>query len=468
MTNKRLGQMLVESGHITGEQLIRAIQSQRALGGRLGTCLLEMDVLTEDKLLDALSHQLRVPAAHIDQLRGIDDEILGLIPARIALRCQAIPFFASNTDLLVATLDVRDLGLLDELAFCSNRRIRPHIANEVRIFEALEKYYGHEIPPRFGHLLDRLNRSRYMWDESAKILLGASAEEPVQWQGLEALEAGWAEEKRLIRPAASRSSRALGRSSAPGRPSSPAIASSVAAPTPQPMATPPAPAPPSMPATSAAMNAVAASTAAAVPVPTIPMPTIPAPLVAPEPVLADAAPKDAEPFPASSQPGYRPLTLQEVDAQLAIEPDRQKIGEILLAYLGQKFSRCAVLTVRKNLVKGWLARGEGFDIRQFQGLELPLDQPSALLNLQNGSDLFVGPLAPMPTHRLLARAWGGELPKDCVMIPLRIRERMVCVLYGDCGARGVGGVDLESLRRLTEKASHALELCILRKKLQRL
>ncbi len=443
MTNKRLGQMLVENGAITGEQLIRAIQSQRALGGRLGTCLLEMDVLSEDKLLDALSQQLRVPAAHIEQLRGIDDEILGLIPARIALRCQAVPFLASNTDLLVATLDVRDLGLLDELAFCSNRRIRPHIANEVRIFEALEKYYGHEIPPRFGHLLDRLNRSRYMWDESAKILLGASAEEPVQWQGLEALEAGWAEEKRLIRPAASRSNRAPGRPSTPAPTSSPAQAS----------AAPVAPSPP------------VAEAAAAVAT----MPQVPPPSSSPTELLqADNLARVSEPFPTPTQPSRSTLGLEEVDAQLAREPDRQKIGEILLTYLGQTFSRCAVLTVRKNLVKGWLARGEGFDIRQFQALELPLDQPSALLNLKKGSNLFVGPLAPMPSHRQLAKVWGGDLPTDCVLIPLRIRERLVCVLYGDCGDRGLGSVDLESLRRLAEKASHALELCILRKKLQRL
>ena len=41
VTTKKLGQMLVERGWITGEQLIRAIQSQRVVGGRIGTCLLE-------------------------------------------------------------------------------------------------------------------------------------------------------------------------------------------------------------------------------------------------------------------------------------------------------------------------------------------------------------------------------------------------------------------------------------------
>ena len=202
-TQKKLGQLLVERGAITGEQLIRAIQSQRALGGRIGTCLLEMDVVTEDHLLEALSQQLSVPAAHIETLRAIDDTILEMVPAKVAVRCLAVPFAASDTEIQIATLNVHNLSVLDELAFCCNRRVRPHIANEVRIFEALEKYYGYECPARFGHLLDRLNRSRYMWDESAKILLGASV--PMEWHGLEVLDTQWNEQRRLIRPAASRS-----------------------------------------------------------------------------------------------------------------------------------------------------------------------------------------------------------------------------------------------------------------------
>lgn len=185
---RKLGQQLVDRGWITGEQLIRGIQSQRMVGGRLGTCLLEMDVLTEDRLLDALSEQLKVPAARVEQLRGIEDETLKLLSPKVASRCQAVPFFSTRNQISVATLDVHDLGVLDELAFATNKKVVPHIANEVRVFEALEKYYGFELPKRYGHLLDRLNRSRYMWDESAKILFGkhdAGAPNDVVWSAAE-------------------------------------------------------------------------------------------------------------------------------------------------------------------------------------------------------------------------------------------------------------------------------------------
>ena len=376
---KKLGQLLVERGAITGEQLIRAIQSQRAVGGRIGTCLLEMDVLTEDHLLEALSQQLAVPAAHIDSLRGIDDDVLDLVPAKVALRCQAIPFAASETQIQVATLNVHNLALLDELAFCSNRRVRPHIANEVRIFEALEKYYGYECPARFGHLLDRLNRSRYLWDESAKILLGSSVE--MEWQGLEVLESQWEEQRRLMRPAASRSQR-----STPQRPST-----------------------------------------------------------APE-------------------PSRRSMTTTEFEHLLTGKTDRDRIAQLLLSFWGQSFSRTLLFRITKGAARPWKAHGVELDPRWNELLEVSLGEPSIFHQLAQGAEGHLGPLPPLPAHRRLSKLWGGELC-ECLLLPLRIRGRLVAIAYGDRGARGLAGIDVDALRQTVQRAAVALELCILKKKM---
>ena len=427
-TTKKLGQLLVERGCITGEQLIRAIQSQRVVGGRIGTCLLEMDVLTEDKLLEALSQQLSVPAAHVDELRTISEHVLKLIPSKVASKWQAVPFFVDETDVRVATLNVKNLACLDEIEFCTNRRVRPHIANEVRIFEALEKYYRIECPRRYGHLLDRLNRSRYMWDESAKVLIGASEAE---WNGgrhdMASADAGSADAGRagngarrdkVMRPPASRSTRSLGE-------------------------TPPSP-----------------SSAAARPAkdPLSPI-TWPA-------TLESGAVEDSPVATRGGSPAVpETLTLMDVENLLAGQADQKSIGQILLRFLGQSFSRCAIFAIRNGAVRGWLHRGESFDGPLFHSLEIRLDRPSAFLGLAKGADFFFGPLAAMPSHRMLARCWGGELPEQCLMLPVRLRGRLISVIYGDCGPSGLQGIDLELLKELAEKAAIAFELCILRRKL---
>jgi hypothetical protein len=426
----KLGQLLVARGAITGEQLIRAIQSQRALGGRIGTCLLEMDVLSEDHLLDALSHQLAVPAATIEELRQIKDNVLELVPARVAVRCQAIPFAASDSKIQVATLNVHHLTVLDELAFCSNRRVVPHIANEVRIAEALEKHYGHQCTPRFGHLLDRLNRSRYLWDESAKILLGAAA--PMEWQGIEVLEAQWNDQRSLMRPAASRSQRAASQ-----RSNSPKVVLPGVVP------------------------AVAPGTTLAGTTP---------PRAAGSVTLSEIAPQAFPPqTPNLATPRRsRRLGLEDFERLLALETDRERIGEVILRFLGQFFSRAALFRVSQDKIRGWMARGVGVDSWMFKALELSLGEPSIFRDLARGSDLYIGSMQPLPNHVRLAQVWGGELPQNCLFIPLRIRSRLVSVLYGDCDVRGLGEVDIEVLRKLSHKATAALESCILKKKLNQL
>ncbi len=448
VATKKLGQLLVENGWITGEQLIRAIQSQRVVGGRIGTCLLEMDVLTEEKLLEALSDQLRVPSAQIEELRAIGGEVLDLIPSKVASRWQTVPLSADRTDIRVATLNVRNLACLDEIEFCSNKRVLPHIANEVRIFEALERYYGVECPRRYGHLLDRLNRSRYLWDDSAKVLLGGGQRERGASSKRRSVDSTTHEAGGLMRPAMARSAVGLGM---------------------------PSPTPPSPPGNEAI---IWPSKVARDPVDRDPVDRDP---VARDPVARDPVARGAEdppstvasagdsPVPAaipSSSPETGPLSFDDVESLLATQSDRKSIGQTILRFLSQSFSRCAIFAVRPDGIRGWIYRGEGFDAALFQALDLKLDQPSAFLGLIKGAEFFSGPLAPMPAHRELASCWGGELPQQCVMMPIRLRGRLISVLYGDRGALDLKGVCLEQIKELSEKAGIAFELCILRSKLR--
>lgn len=413
-TTKKLGQMLVERGWITGEQLIRAIQSQRVVGGRIGTCLLEMDVLTEDKLLEALSSQLSVPPAQIEELRAIDREVLELVPSKVASRWQAVPLSAGRHDVRVATLNVKNLACLSDLEFCSNKQVKPLIANEVRIFEALERYYGIECPKRYGHLLDRLNRSRYLWDESAKVLLGGAQAE--RGGGTATASGNGRRQARMMRPPASRSTKSL---------------------------------------TAVRRDAPAAAER--------PAPERPAPERGEAITWPPAADDRGN---GAAQAARGALTLDDVERLLAEKRDQKSIGRIILRFLGQSFSRCAIFSVHTDSVRGWLHHGEGFDADAFKTLDLKLDQPSAFLSLLRGGAHVLGSLPPSPAHRALARCWGGELPQECLMMPIRLRGRLISVLYGDRGALGLDGIQIEQIRDLSEKAAIAFQLCILRRKLQ--
>jgi hypothetical protein len=112
----------------------------------------------------------------------------------------------------------------------------------------------------------------------------------------------------------------------------------------------------------------------------------------------------------------------------------------------------------------WMAHGDDIDQEAFARYSVDFNEPSIFLNLREGSGFHIGPLAPMESHRELTLCWGGGLPRDCLALPVRLRDRLVLVVYLDGGNRGLGGVDIEQMRRLTTLAAAAFERCILHKK----
>jgi hypothetical protein len=167
---------------------------------------------------------------------------------------------------------------------------------------------------------------------------------------------------------------------------------------------------------------------------------------------------------AESRPRPAPATLDLALAALAEVTDREEVGDLLLGFLGARYRRVALFQASRQGVSAWRAAGAGIDPQAFSSFAVGFDRPSIFLNLRGGSGLHLGPLAPMPAHRELAAAWGGELPRDCVMMPVRLRERLVAVLYADRAESGPAGLHLEELKRLTDATVAAFERCILHKK----
>lgn len=427
----KLGQLLVARGWITVQQLNRALTTQQVVGGRLGTCLIEMDFITEDNLLKGLSEQHGVPTVSLDDLRGIPEEVIGLLPDKLARRCRAVPFRVVGTRLDVAMLEPRNLAMQDEIAFASGKRVMVHVAHELRIIEALERYYREEASSRFSMLAERLNRARYFWERDKQ------PEPPKAEDELARLPP-------MVRPALQR----------PAAPVAPPVAAKTAAPP------PPAPAPrkPSIQTVSMTAEERAALSTFSKPEPAAPPPTS---------VAAPAAPAPAPPPPAPSLPAM--ASIDEVEAAFTRTHDREEVARIALSFLARGYRRAALFQVGKDKVSAWMGQGE-LDLPIFQKFSIGLDQPSLFLNLRNGSSLHIGALPPMPAHRELARAWGGELPRDAVALPVRINERVVAVLYADGGLKaakstaGMGGIDLPHLQRLATATGAALERCILHRK----
>ncbi|MDF1536956.1 MAG: hypothetical protein P1S46_10745 [bacterium] len=139
---KNLGQLLIEKGLVTEKILAEGLQRQVIFGGRLGTNLLEMGAITEDALMKLLALQFNVAYAEPQHFEKIPRPVLDSVPKKLLEMYRIVPIALDGKRITLAMTDPHKLDIVDEVAFQTNMIIQPVIASELRIVQALEKYYS--------------------------------------------------------------------------------------------------------------------------------------------------------------------------------------------------------------------------------------------------------------------------------------------------------------------------------------
>ncbi|MDN5331989.1 MAG: type pilus assembly protein PilB [Tepidanaerobacteraceae bacterium] len=141
---RRLGDLLVESGMITPEQLEKALNEQRRTGERLGKILTRLGYVREKDILEVLEFQLGIPKVVLEDYQ-LDPEVVRTIPEALARRYMAVPIRKDGNRLLVAMADPLNLNAIDDLRLASGMEIVPAIASEKEIEAALGRFFEPRI-----------------------------------------------------------------------------------------------------------------------------------------------------------------------------------------------------------------------------------------------------------------------------------------------------------------------------------
>jgi hypothetical protein len=137
----KLGELLINEGLLTNEQLEEALKCQVIFGIKLGSSLIELGFIDEISLVKLLSKKLGVPAVTQKELTEIPHSIYSLLPSAVAEKYRALPFKLENRRLSVAMSDPTDFKAIDEISFVTGHIIQPFIAPDINVSFALEKYY---------------------------------------------------------------------------------------------------------------------------------------------------------------------------------------------------------------------------------------------------------------------------------------------------------------------------------------
>jgi len=140
---KKIGEILVESGLLTPEQLEEILQKQKGTGKKVGEIVVAAEMITEKQLLKALEYQLKIPYIEMSELQ-IDPDAPGLISETLARKHSLIPVGYEEGKLVVVMADPMDLMAIDDVRYATGREIRPKMAAKNDILASIERNYGKE------------------------------------------------------------------------------------------------------------------------------------------------------------------------------------------------------------------------------------------------------------------------------------------------------------------------------------
>ncbi|NVN92931.1 MAG: PilT/PilU family type 4a pilus ATPase [Desulfuromonadales bacterium] len=154
---RRIGQLLIESGCVTPDQLEIALKRQGQCGERIGSILLQLGYLSTETLLEFLRKHLGAPSIDLYRIY-IDPPVLNSLSLEQMRKYQALPITPSTKGLFVAMADPNNISAIDALEFILGKKVEPLVVPHAQmetVFQYIEKKGGHISAPLSGEEIQK-------------------------------------------------------------------------------------------------------------------------------------------------------------------------------------------------------------------------------------------------------------------------------------------------------------------------
>lgn len=384
----RIGELLVQQGLITSVQLDAGLRTQEQYGGRLVSVLVDLKYLDGDIGTRALAKLRKVPAALKKHFDAAEPSALARIPRKVAEKYLAVPLGwagEAGSALILAMMEPTDLLAVEEMRFLAGAKVVPGIAIELRVRQALNRWYGVPLSTARGFV------AMTGPDEELETVTTRHVVAPSQAPGT----------NEAYRPVA------------PGKPDL-----SLDLP---PSTRPPDSAPQSLPPFVARRLTPHRLT---VEPPGGRRATAP-PLPREDP---DEQPHAPPPRPPSSS---RILLADEAIERIGRLRGFEDRVEILISYLRGAFEAGVIFAVRNDIAFSWKAFGPGVTPSNPPKIAVPLTQASLLVLPYEARTTFFGTPS-TDGSELNARIWkalGASAPREAVALPIVLDEKVAAIVY---------------------------------------
>ncbi|WP_153555415.1 GspE/PulE family protein [Roseimaritima sediminicola] len=144
MAVRRIGQILVDLGFLSDEQLEVVLQEQQQQpGAMLGQVAESMGLITDEQLVQALAEQMRMQTISLSEVE-LPEEVLEKISETMAQLYRVVPVAFEGNTLTIATCDPQNLTIQDELRTFLGYDIQMVVATEREVMQTIGRFYDSE------------------------------------------------------------------------------------------------------------------------------------------------------------------------------------------------------------------------------------------------------------------------------------------------------------------------------------
>lgn len=174
----RIGDLLMEKGLISEDQLMQALSEQKKTGKKIGRAITELGFIQEDQLLQALSDHFNYPFVDLARFK-LRQDLIQSLPETQARRFRCVVLAEEGAGLLVGMADPMDLMTIDDLQRVLKRPVMPAFVREQELLSILDSVYRRqgEMASIAGELEGELQSSDF--DISEMALSSDTSEAPV-------------------------------------------------------------------------------------------------------------------------------------------------------------------------------------------------------------------------------------------------------------------------------------------------
>ncbi len=421
-TNSRLASLLVQEGLVAPKRIVDAFEWQVVYGGTLDTALLEMNVLGEDALMEALCRATMLPTLH--SLRVLDnlplESVLKWFPQSLSDKYRAAPIAVDGNIVRVAVIDPPDRAELDSLGYTLGRSIDPVVVTEARFRQICAQIYGASLDDRFQKLTGKLRpvvqSMRITPEPAAPVVEISPASE--------------------VTPAIAVTTLVNVPSAA-----SPAYEVTILA-------------EPEEEFADLHSALVGALTGAAAKQPA-------------RQENAPSAPIKAVSAPIENPSQTEPLAIADATAAIEAAGSRNEILALLCraARIHLKFAamfmvQSGAASAKLALAKRWVPTHKLSAI----AIAVALEKPSPFKTSVEGKAPYFGRIGEEGPSEGALKSLSRKTPLHGLLLPIILRDRVVALLYGDAGGATIEGSVLTELSTLVSTASRAFQTLIIRAK----